>query len=103
MKLRKAAEGLQPHRPGLTEDLGVGPRSCVLLRGPNTPTLAACWFAVLKAGGICVATTTLLRARELVKIAEKARVRARADERCVRARYGVGSGAVREDGAGGPV
>ena len=34
----------------------------VLLRGANTPTLAALWFAVLKAGGICVTTMPLLRA-----------------------------------------
>jgi 2-aminobenzoate-CoA ligase len=59
----------------LTEDLGLVPGNRVLLRGPNTPMLAACWFAVLKAGGICVATMTLLRPRELVKIGEKAQVR----------------------------
>jgi 2-aminobenzoate-CoA ligase len=58
----------------LTEDLGVVPGNRVLLRGPNSPMMAACWFAVLKAGAICVATMPLLRARELAAIAEKAQV-----------------------------
>jgi 2-aminobenzoate-CoA ligase len=59
----------------LRDDLGVEPGNRVLLRGPNNPMLAACWLAVLKVGGICVATMPLLRARELGKIAAKARVR----------------------------
>lgn len=32
----------------LTSDLGVVPGNRVLLRGPTTPLLAACWLAVLK-------------------------------------------------------
>jgi 2-aminobenzoate-CoA ligase len=36
--------------------------------------LAACWLAVMKAGGIAVATMPLLRARELRPIIQKARV-----------------------------
>ncbi|HEX5725409.1 MAG TPA: benzoate-CoA ligase family protein [Longimicrobiaceae bacterium] len=59
----------------LRDDLGLVPGNRVLLRGPNNPMMAACWFAVLKAGGIVVATMPLLRARELAVIAEKARVR----------------------------
>jgi 2-aminobenzoate-CoA ligase len=59
----------------LRDDLGVVPGNRVLLRGPNNPTMAACWLAVLKAGGICVATMPLLRARELSYVAEKAQVR----------------------------
>lgn len=59
----------------LTDDLGLVAGNRVLLRGPNNAMLAACWLAVLKAGGICVATMTLLRARELVKLADKAQVR----------------------------
>ncbi|HYE95816.1 MAG TPA: AMP-binding protein, partial [Rubricoccaceae bacterium] len=47
----------------------------VLLHGPNVPTLAAAWFAVVKAGGIAVATMPLLRASELTYTVEKARVR----------------------------
>jgi 2-aminobenzoate-CoA ligase len=43
------------------------PGNRVLLRGPNNPMMAACWFAVLKAGGICVSTMPLLRARELAR------------------------------------
>jgi len=36
--------------------------------------LAACWFAVMKAGGVAVATMPLLRAKELVTIIDKGRV-----------------------------
>jgi 2-aminobenzoate-CoA ligase len=59
----------------LRDDLGVVPGERVLLRAPNNPMMAACWFAVLKVGGICVATMPLLRARELGQIVAKARVR----------------------------
>ena len=58
----------------LVEDLGVVPGNRVLLRGPNSPEMAACWFAVVKAGAIAVATMPLLRARDLVPIIGKARV-----------------------------
>lgn len=58
----------------LVEDLGLVPGNRVLLRGPNAPMLAACWFAVLKAGGIVVCTMPLLRARELSFVLEKARI-----------------------------
>ncbi len=58
----------------LVEDLGVVPGNRVLLRGPNHPLLAATWFAVLKAGAICVTTMPLLRPRELTAICDKARV-----------------------------
>ncbi len=56
----------------LVEDLGLVPGNRVLLRLPNNEMLAACWLAVLKAGGICVATMPLLRARELAVIADRA-------------------------------
>src|SRR5580704_13506255 len=46
----------------LTEDLGVVPGNRVLLRGPNNPWMVACWFGVLFAGGVVVATMSLLRA-----------------------------------------
>lgn len=59
----------------LVRDLGMVPGNRVLLRGPNAPTLAAAWLAVLKAGGIAVTTMPLLRARELAYIADKAQVR----------------------------
>ncbi|MFA9217261.1 MAG: AMP-binding protein [Sphingomonadaceae bacterium] len=48
----------------------------VLLRGANTPMMAACILAVLKAGCIAVPTMPLLRARELNTIAAKAEVNA---------------------------
>ena len=52
----------------LVHDLGLVPGNRVLLRAPNTPMMAACWFGVMKAGGIAVATMPLLRARELAAI-----------------------------------
>ena len=59
----------------LVEDHGLVPGNRVLLRAANNPMLVACWCAVLKAGGICVTTMQLLRARELVYIVEKAEIR----------------------------
>jgi 2-aminobenzoate-CoA ligase len=58
----------------LVEDLGVVPGNRVLLRGPNSPSMAACWLAVMKAGAIVVATMPLLRAREITAIANKAEI-----------------------------
>jgi 2-aminobenzoate-CoA ligase len=58
----------------LVEELGVVPGNRVLLRAPNTPLLAACLFAVMKAGAIAVGTMPQLRARELTNIATKAEV-----------------------------
>lgn len=59
----------------LTEDMGVVPGNRVLLRAPNTPMMAACWFAVMKAGAIAVTTMPLYRATELKNIIEKAQIR----------------------------
>src|SRR6266702_497332 len=59
----------------LAEDLGMVPGNRVLLRGPNNPWLAACWLGVLKAGGVAVATMSLLRASELSTICQVARPR----------------------------
>ena len=58
----------------LVEDLGLVPGNRVLLRGANSPLLAACFLAVFKAGGIAVGSMPLLRARELTAIVQKARV-----------------------------
>ena len=58
----------------LVEDCKLQTGGRVLLRSGNTPMLVACWFAVLKAGGICVTTMPLLRSRELEFIIEKAGV-----------------------------
>ena len=59
----------------LVEDLGVVPGNRVLLRAPNTPMLAACWLAVMKAGAIAVTTMPLYRATELRTIMERAQIR----------------------------
>jgi 2-aminobenzoate-CoA ligase len=59
----------------LTEACDFVPGNRVLLRGPNTPMLVACWFGVVKAGGICVATMPLLRQAELSVIVEKVEAR----------------------------
>lgn len=66
----------------LAEDLGVEPGNRVLLRAPNCAMLAACWFAVLKAGAIAVTTMPLYRAGELRFMMEKAQIKhALCDER----------------------
>ncbi|MCM6773595.1 AMP-binding protein [Nocardia sp. CDC159] len=59
----------------LTDDLGLVPGNRVLLRAPNTPWLVACWFAVIKAGGVVVTTMPLLRASELTTLIELTRPR----------------------------
>ena len=59
----------------LVNELELLPGERVMLGGPNSPMLAACWLAVVKAGGIAVATMALLRSGELTTIAEKAQVR----------------------------
>ncbi len=58
----------------LTRDLGLVPGNRVLLRGPNSPAMVAAYFAVIKAGGVAVATMPLLRAKELSYMVEKARI-----------------------------
>ncbi len=57
----------------LTAEFGVVPGNRVLLRGTNTPWLAACWLGVLKAGAVAVTTMPMLRRHELDKIADRAR------------------------------
>ncbi|MFC8340457.1 AMP-binding protein [Streptomyces rubiginosohelvolus] len=58
----------------LTEDLGVVPGNRVLLRGPTTPWLAACWLAVMKAGAVAVTVLAQARATELATICSLARI-----------------------------
>ena len=58
----------------LVRSMGLKPGNRVLLRGPNNPMMAACWFAVMKAGGVCVATMPLLRAKELTEVIRKAEI-----------------------------
>lgn len=53
---------------------GFTPGARVLLHGASTPWLAAAWFAIVKAGGVAVATMPLLRAAELAPVVGKAEV-----------------------------
>ncbi|MFZ4434930.1 MAG: AMP-binding protein [Flavobacterium psychrophilum] len=58
----------------LQHDLEFIPGNRVLIRSANNPLMVACWFGVLKAGGIVVATMPLLRAKELQTIVECAQI-----------------------------
>jgi len=58
----------------LVEDLGLKSGNRVLIRSANNPMMVACWFAVLKAGGIVVATMPLLRSKELTTIIDCAEI-----------------------------
>ena len=58
----------------LTRDLGMVPGNRVLLRAPNNPMMVAAYFAVIKAGGVVVATMPLLRAKELTYPLAKAKI-----------------------------
>jgi 2-aminobenzoate-CoA ligase len=58
----------------LTGPLGLVPGNRVLLRSANNAWMVAAHFAVLKAGGIVVATMPLLRAKELGEICRKAEI-----------------------------
>ena len=60
----------------LRSDMGLVPGNRVLLRGANTPMMAAAILAVLKAGMVAVPTMPLLRAKELAVIIDKAKVNA---------------------------
>ena len=58
----------------LTRDLGMIAGQRALLRGPNSPMMVAAYFAVIKAGGIVVATMPLLRAKEIAFPLSKAKI-----------------------------
>ena len=58
----------------LTRDLGFIPGNRVLLRAANNPMMVAAYFAVIKAGGVVVATMPLLRAKELSYPLAKAKI-----------------------------
>jgi len=58
----------------LVHDLGLVPGNRVLLRSANNAWMIAAYFAVLKAGGIVVATMPLLRAHEIGQMLQKARI-----------------------------
>jgi 2-aminobenzoate-CoA ligase len=59
----------------VTRDFGVVPGHRVLLRGPNSPMMVAAYLAVIKAGGVVVATMPLLRAKEIAYPIAKAKIR----------------------------
>ncbi|GAA0595757.1 AMP-binding protein [Streptomyces crystallinus] len=80
----------------LTEDMGLVPGNRVLLRGTNTPMLVAAWLAVIRAGGVVVATMPLLRAKELAYVIDKARITHALCETALRAELE----AARGDGGG---
>ena len=58
----------------LVNRLGLRTGNRVLLRGGNSITMAAAYMAVLKAGGVVVATMPLLRAKEIAYPLNKARI-----------------------------
>jgi 2-aminobenzoate-CoA ligase len=58
----------------LVEDLGLKSGNRVLIRSANNPMMVACWCAILKAGGIVVATMPLLRSKELTTIIDCAEI-----------------------------
>jgi 2-aminobenzoate-CoA ligase len=59
----------------LTRELGLVPGNRVLLRGPNSPMMVAAYLAIIKAGGVVVATMPLLRAKEIAYPVQKAKIR----------------------------
>jgi 2-aminobenzoate-CoA ligase len=58
----------------LREEMGLIPGNRVLIRSANNPMYVACWFGILKAGGIVVATMPLLREKELSVMVECAEI-----------------------------
>jgi 2-aminobenzoate-CoA ligase len=58
----------------LVNQLGLVPGNRVLLRSANNAWMVAAYFAVLKAGGVVVATMPLLRAKELGQMLRKGRI-----------------------------
>lgn len=58
----------------LVDDLGLKSGNRVLIRSANNPMMVACWYAILKAGGIVVATMPLLRSKELTTIIDCAEI-----------------------------
>ncbi|TGD59679.1 AMP-binding protein [Flavobacterium humi] len=58
----------------LIDDLGLKSGNRVLIRSANNPMMVACWYAILKAGGIVVATMPLLRSKELTTIIDCAEI-----------------------------
>ena len=58
----------------LVKEMGLVPGNRVLLHGPNSAWTVMAWFAILKAGGVVVATMPMLRAAELATVIDKGRI-----------------------------
>jgi len=58
----------------LVDNYGVVPGNRILIRSGNNPAFVACWIAAMKVGAVPVNTMPLLRAGELSKIVDKAKV-----------------------------
>jgi 2-aminobenzoate-CoA ligase len=58
----------------LVGDLGLVTGGRVLLRSANNPMMVATYLAIIKAGGVCVSTMPLLRAKELAYPIQKAKI-----------------------------
>lgn len=58
----------------LTDNLDFKPGNRVLIRSANNPMYVACWFGILKAGGVVVATMPLLREKELSVMVDSAEI-----------------------------
>ncbi|HET8684157.1 MAG TPA: AMP-binding protein [Micromonosporaceae bacterium] len=87
----------------LVSEVGLVPGNRVLLRAPNNPWLVACWFGVLKMGGVVVTTMPLLRSGELRTIHEIARIdHSIVDHRFVADLADAGIGPYTVFGDGGP-
>ncbi len=71
---RELAERVDRIAHVLVNETGLVPGNRVLLRSANNAWMVAAYFAVLKAGGVVVATMPLLRAKELGQILRKARI-----------------------------
>ncbi|WP_135469744.1 benzoate-CoA ligase family protein [Crenalkalicoccus roseus] len=71
---RQLAERVERIAAVLVRRLGLVPGNRVLLRGANNAWMVAAYLAVLRAGGVVVATMPLLRAREIGHMLRKARI-----------------------------
>jgi 2-aminobenzoate-CoA ligase len=58
----------------LVDNLNFKSGNRVLIRSANNPMMVACWYAILKAGGVVVATMPLLREKELTTIIDCAQI-----------------------------
>ena len=58
----------------LAGEMRLAPGNRVLIHAPNSPMTLAIWWAVLRTGGVAVATMPMLRAGELSVIIDKAQI-----------------------------